>query len=40
MAHSARSSTLETRAKRLKLDVAKKPTFVRIAPGISPRLPA
>ncbi len=35
MAHSARAPNLETRAKRLKLPVAKKPVFVRIAPGIS-----
>jgi integrase len=35
MARSARSSRLESRTARLKLPVAKKPTFVRIAPGVS-----
>jgi hypothetical protein len=35
MARSARSAKLETRSSRLKLPVAKKPTFVRVAPGIS-----
>ncbi len=35
MAHSARAPKLETRANRLKLPVAKKPNYVRIAPGIS-----
>jgi hypothetical protein len=35
MPRSARSSKLETRTSRLKLPVAKKPTFVRIAPGVA-----
>ena len=35
MARNARAPKLETRSNRLKLPVAKKPTFVRIAPGIS-----
>lgn len=35
MARSIRSSTLETRSARLRLSVARKPTFVKIAPGIS-----
>ena len=35
MAQSARAPKLETRANRLKLPIAKKPVFVRIAPGIS-----
>ena len=35
MARSARAPKLETRASRLKLPVARKPIFVRIAPGIS-----
>ena len=34
MARSTRSSTLETRSARLKLPVAKKPVFVKIAPGV------
>jgi integrase len=33
MARSTRSSTLETRSARLRLPVAKKPVFVKIAPG-------
>jgi integrase len=33
MARSTRSSTLETRSARLRLPVAKKPIFVKIAPG-------
>ncbi|RYB05774.1 tyrosine-type recombinase/integrase [Lichenibacterium ramalinae] len=35
MAHSARAPKLETRSNRLKLPIAKKPVFVRIAPKIS-----
>ncbi len=35
MAQSTRAPKLETRANRLKLPVAKKPIFVRVAPGIS-----
>lgn len=35
MARSVRSTTLETRTARLKLTVARKPVFVRIAPGLS-----
>ena len=35
MAQSTRAPKLETRANRLKLPVAKKPVFVRVAPGIS-----
>lgn len=35
MARSARSSGLETRSARLKLPVAKKPVFVKIADGVS-----
>jgi integrase len=35
MARSARAPKLETRSSRLKLLVAKKPVFVRVAPGIS-----
>lgn len=35
MARSARAPKLETRANRLKLPVAKKPIYVRVAPGIS-----
>src|SRR5947207_15059264 len=34
MARSTRSSTLETRAARLRLPIAKKPVFVKIAPGV------
>ncbi len=34
MARSIRSSTLETRASRLRLPVARKPLFVKVAPGI------
>src|SRR3982074_3566962 len=34
MARSTRSSTLETRSARLRLPVAKKPVFVKIAPGV------
>jgi len=34
MARSIRSSTLETRSARLKLPIAKKPIFLRIAPGV------
>src|SRR5205814_3251845 len=34
MARSTRSSTLETRATRLRLPIAKKPVFVKIAPGV------
>ena len=34
MARSARSSALEARTSRLKLAIAKKPTFLRIAPGV------
>jgi hypothetical protein len=34
MARSARSSTLETRSARLRLPIAKKPVFVKIAPGV------
>src|SRR5258707_14561698 len=35
MPRSARSSKLETRSSRLKLPVARKPTFVRIGPGVA-----
>ena len=35
MARSARAPKLETRTNRLKLPVAKKPIYVRVAPGIS-----
>src|SRR3954471_14547943 len=35
MPSSIRSSTLEHRTPRLKLRVAKKPLFIRIAPGVS-----
>jgi hypothetical protein len=35
MARSTRSSTLETRSARLKLPIAKKPIFVKIALGVS-----
>ena len=35
MARNARAPKLESRSNRLKLPVAKKPIFVRIAPGIS-----
>ena len=35
MARSARAPKLETRTSRLKLPVARKPVFVRIAPGVS-----
>jgi integrase len=35
MPRSARSSKLETRTSRLKLRIARKPTFVRIGPGVA-----
>ena len=35
MAQSTRAPKLENRANRLKLPIAKKPVFVRVAPGIS-----
>ena len=35
MARSVRSAALETRTARLKLPVARKPVFVRVAPGLS-----
>lgn len=35
MARSVRSSRLESRSARLKLPIAKKPTFVKIAPGVA-----
>lgn len=35
MPRNARSSKLETRTSRLRLPIAKKPVFVRIAPGVS-----
>jgi len=35
MPSSIRSSTLEHRTPRLKLRIAKKPLFIRIAPGVS-----
>ena len=35
MARSIRNTSLETRTARLKLAVARKPIFVRIAPGLS-----
>lgn len=35
MPHSARAPKLETRSSRLKLPLAKKPIFVRVAPGVS-----
>src|SRR5215471_2310671 len=35
MARSVRSHTLETRSTRLKLAVAKKPIYVKLAPGIA-----
>src|SRR5437764_8730249 len=34
MARSTRSSTLETRAARLRLPIAKKPVFIKIGPGV------
>ena len=35
MARKVRNSVLEFRSNRLKLNVGKKPTFVRIGPGLS-----
>ena len=35
MARNARAPKLETRTSRLRLQVAKKPVFARIAPGLS-----
>ena len=35
MARSVRKASLETRTARLKLPVARKPIFIRIAPGLS-----
>ena len=35
MAHRVRSMKLQTRGARLRLPVAKKPVFVKIAPGLS-----
>ena len=35
MARAVRKTSLETRTARLKLPIARKPVFVRIAPGLS-----